>query len=263
MTRSGLGVKVLVATAVTAFIAWRLYATASRRPGTVLVLLDASGSQRGDSCNDAAGMAAEALAEAEFIVERVILMGSGDEGRANEPEFLADIEVPQGERTTQLALNVAQRRTLVGERLRDACLKSGRRLQSPMTLAVARAIEQLRAVGCLPTGRCALLVRTDGQVNGDVPFERALATGETQEIAPLDNSGISVHLCGFGDTVGKVGKNVITPPRDRAAAERLRLAWASLFREPMASWAPFCPRLPEEVNGLATKAEGGIVGSAP
>jgi len=117
--------------------------------------------------------------------------------------------------------------------------------RTPLYIAVRRATETLRGLGCktdLRKGQppCYLFVISDGEENVEKLIMRAIrGSSETKfpEEMLIDNSNIEVHFCGLSDTNGD------SPVRNSREITRMENTWKGLFRHPEAvTFQPFCPK---------------------
>jgi hypothetical protein len=102
-----------------------------------------------------------------------------------------------------------------------------------VVLAVQRALQTLRALGCGGHSSCLILVKTDGDETED---RELLARGHTREEL-LDNAGVRVVLCGFAS----VSQDVSRRGHRASTVRELDGAWRSLFaRKELVTVEPHC-----------------------
>jgi len=215
------------------------------RPAHVAVVPDRSGSV------EKVRESIVGLAEASLVLpgikkgSHLEILSTGDAGTAMEPISIASLGFP-------CIRKVMEGRDMAAKD--EAFLKDVETLlakipppssRTPLYIAVRRATETLRGLGCDPKPvnaqpPCYLFVISDGEENVEKLITRAIR-GSSEAKFPeemlIDNSNIEVHFCGLSDT------NDDSPAHDSRRIARMENTWRSLFRHPeMVSFQPFCPK---------------------
>lgn len=180
----------------------------------------------------------------------IIALATGDRRSNDEPIELA--RVSHVRRTSvKDGRDSAERRdaALISE-LVNRCEEAGNTDRSPIYLAIRRALEELRALGCREENHCVLYVQSDLEENAEPGLRKALLGGKAISLpSKLDNQGIRVRICGLAETLGPVDGNRRSPGRRKVrGAKRADLVvevWRSLFTSSeLVSFEPLCPRAP-------------------
>jgi hypothetical protein len=175
---------------------------------------------------------------------------TGDASTALEPQLLSSVTVPFSRKVFERRDAATEQQTQLIREAQLQCEKLPRAAISPIYLAVKRAVEHLRGLGCRPnTAGCFVEVETDGEENADPQIRLALNGGKPRSLpAPIDNSGIKVTMCGTAETLGSAtdgrGRtHQMTPIRDEQRVERLRDVWLQLFtNRDLVVLEPYCPK---------------------
>jgi hypothetical protein len=227
-------------------------------PPQGILLRDRSDSIIG-SCGDFAAMGNEMLASGQFGKgSSIAVMITGDDSTAGEPVLLDTYTVPSTQRVTEGRSKVMQEQQDLLEKIKHRCEQAGQTKQSPIFLAVRRAVEYLQAHGCDSRSDCTLYVQSDLEelsekkikelLNGSIPSTRKASAASQQLPNPIDNAGISIKICGLSETKGVVttenrGQRILTPKHDAQRADRIHSVWQKLFTDPQhVTFNPLCPK---------------------
>lgn len=244
---------------VTIFGVWRYvkYRHAPPPPQGAL-LRDRSDSNLG-GCDDLAAMANEILGSSGFEKGSFIaVMVTGDDSTAGEPLLVDTLEVSVSRRVAEGRSHVMQQQLELLDKIKRRCQEAGQTNQSPIYMAIRRAVEYLRARGCDGRSTCILYVQSDLEelsernirelIDSTVP-PISRASLRTQQLpTPINNSGISIKICGLSETVGATAigngrQRSLTARRDSQRADRIYSVWAKMFTDPqLVTFSPHCPR---------------------
>ncbi len=238
------------------FAVWRSRVAAQNRGPMIGVIEDQTPSHaasREQSCLEVAALSESAVDHAGGHPNaRLSVWALGDASRAAEPVALTPQDTIPMRTMLSMgkdALHKQQRAYLVA--IYDNCVHAPSPQYSAVYLAIERMLESLRVQGCMKGVECAIWVDSDGEENALLPLEQRLegiSPKRTDAVAPLDNTGISVHFCGLAET--SVDPAKLTTSGDRRAIFRTHRApdhvadvWRSIFNDPAGvSFAPFCPQ---------------------
>lgn len=182
---------------------------------------------------------------------KMFISGTGNPSTAMEPVQFASFEIPAFSRVMEGKESIkAARKELILNLVSECKKRNSTAKTSPIFLAVKRALEQLKAVGCDSSVLCYLFIRTDGEETEEPWLKNSLKTGKqfkTGQPMPLDNQGIQVVFCGFSETIGELieknKKKKLTPIRNAERAEFLNTLWSKVFTQPeKVIFEPFCPK---------------------
>lgn len=250
---------IIIVSGLVAFGMWRYNKYRHLPPPAHAVLLrDRSDSGLG-SCDNLAAMGRELLASSLFAAGSTIaIMETGDNSTAGEPVLLDVLEVPVTQRVIEGRSRNAQRQQELLDQIKVRCEEAGQTNQSPIYMAIRRAIEHLRARGCDGRSNCILYVQSDLEemserrirelLNQTPQPVRRTSSIVPQLPTPINNAGINVRICGLSETVGTVEvgsdrRRTFTPMHDAQRADRIRQVWEGLFSDPQhVIFNSHCPR---------------------
>jgi hypothetical protein len=244
-TKIGVAALVVISlVAALAFANWRRrISRGAAPPAQAVIVRDRSDSQLG-GCDRVAGMSQELIAAFPFTDGSAIaLFVTGDDRTAGEPVLALAVEVPTTKRVIEGKSVVTVRRAALVEKLREACRAAGQTTQSPIYLAVRRAVEYARAHGCDGRNECVVYVQSDLEELSEKSVRdsiRKAPNTHRRNIAPLptriDNKGIDVKICGLAETAGTVEssdkRRTLTPKHDAQRADEIVNVWQKLFTNP-------------------------------
>jgi len=164
---------------------------------------------------------------------------------AMEPNNIAFLSFPQIKKVME-GHNMKARNEVFLKNVEASLVKvSSPSSRTPLYIAVRRATETLRGLGCEsdPSSLappCHLFIISDCEENVEKLVKRAIR-GSSEAKFPdemiIDNSNIEVHFCGLSYT------NDDSPARDSARITNLENTWKALFSHPEnVSFEPFCPQ---------------------
>jgi len=220
------------------FVGWRYTVAAGAPTPHHAIVVDNSPSRPG-ACS-ILGIGARVLEAPAQKNSTLSLLVLGDAKRAFNPVLVTQ-DIPRDEKVleSRSKLKARQRDFLQG--LQAVCASAVVPGRSAILLGVERALEHLHAAGCRAGGACVLWIDTDGLENVNPPLQRTLAgTGPVPKSLSgmLDNDGIKVSFCGFGDS--RDGSGLARTARTPSA--RAEDVWPALFRNPASvTIQPFCP----------------------
>jgi hypothetical protein len=258
-----LGVVVLIG-----FVMWRGHANRYAGPAPhVAVIHDRSRSAGSvDSCSSVVGLTAQALTLPELRRgSTVTVFATGDRSTANEPVELARYELPKFRNALEGRRGAENHRLQQLADLAAKCRALPRADDSPIVLAVKRATEHLRGLGCTATTKCRVLVHTDGIETSEPCFPWLETKGGPRRAAipaAVDNAGMPVSMCGFAQTFLPAGKDIVKAGRTARSADRMQSAWRSVFADPRnVFFSPHCPKLvlPTAPTDSATLAQSEVL----
>ncbi len=241
--------------AAIAFGRWRhRISRGAATPAQAVIVRDRSDSQRG-GCDRVAGMSQELIDTLPFTDGSAIaFIVTGDNSTAGEPVLVAALGVPTSKRVTEGKSIVIQRQQALVQKLREGCREAGQTKQSPIYLAIRRAVEYARAHGCDGRNQCVVYVQSDleelsersirDSISGSGPAER-----RNRLLLPtsIDNNGIDVKICGLAETAGTVetagDRRTLTPKHDARRADEIVRIWRKLFTDPnRVGFNSHCPK---------------------
>lgn len=182
---------------------------------------------------------------------KMFISGTGNPATAFEPVSFAAFDLPISDKVMEGREAVIRVKKDLLFNLTSECRKNQVMTRnSPIFLAVKRAVEQLQANGCLGTVECYLFVRTDGEETEEPWLKQSLKAGKMlkkEKPALINNTGIRVSFCGFSETRGEVmeknKKKKLTQKRAARSAEFLNHLWKEVFTEPdNVVIMPLCPK---------------------
>jgi hypothetical protein len=207
-------------------------------------------------CSELAAMGNELLVSLPFGEGSTIaVMVTGDDSTASEPVLLDVLEVPITKRVTEGRSIIAQKQQALLGRIKERCKEAGETKQSPIYLAIRRAVEYLRAQGCDGRTKCKVFVQSDLEELSEKSIKQLLTepTRRDQKTqtpllpTPIDNVGIDLMICGLSETAGdspiEGKKRTLTPKHDAQRADRIRAVWEKLFTDAKrVGFNSFCPK---------------------
>ena len=212
-------------------------------------------------CSAIGGLAGEFLRSGQAgRFSTIIGLATGDRRSNDEPvEFARLSRVHLG--SVKDGRDTADRRNavIIGE-LMSRCEEAGNADRSPIYLALRRALEELRALGCRAENGCIVYVQSDLEENAEPALKAALMGGKAGLLpSKIDNQGIRFRICGAAETLGPLDGNRGSLGRRKVrGAKRADLAgdvWRSLFTSPeLVSFEPLCPKAPASVGSRTQTA---------
>jgi hypothetical protein len=187
-------------------------------------------------------------------MSKIFVSATGDPESAMEPLSIAVLDIPMSQRVMEGKEVVERhRRELLAGTAEHYKKDASETRNSPIYLALARALAQLRAAGCAEGSACGLFVRSDGEETEEIWIRDSLKRGKLLKKgmpAPLDNTGIKAVWCGLAETRGLAVSNgkhrTLTPKRTSSSAEFMTALWTGLFQDPKGVvFEPFCPTVAE------------------
>jgi hypothetical protein len=238
---------------------WRYRARTTSHPNHTIIVRDRSQSVP-SGCDCSGTLLAHAFADPHVGPgSTVTLTVTGDQSTAREPRVVASILVPYTRQVFEGREGAERRKQQLITDLKSLCEKIPPATQSPIFLAIKRAVEQLRALGCEPSGNCTVYVQSDLEENGDAQIKAALNhSGKTQPPlpSPIDNDGINIVLVGVAETSGTITTAraqalQLTKPHDSGRADRIKAVWIRLFTDPSRlTFEPYCTSVPSDTQQL-------------
>lgn len=222
-TSGSVTLAVAVAVGATAMILFCYRATHQPQPMSLTIVLDRSGSKIPD-CEAIGSLAADYFKRVPAASgSSITLMATGDKDRDFEPQRLLSENVPFIPPDPFVGADAdAAPRQALRQRIVTACRHTVPANWSPIRRALQRGVEQAEALGCGKTLRCSITVDTDLVENVDKLDQPGLA--------PIPNTGIPVHFCGYAD------RHSSGNPR---GVERFKQLWMkTMVEEP--SFTPYC-----------------------
>ncbi|HXQ37508.1 MAG TPA: hypothetical protein VN843_26085, partial [Anaerolineales bacterium] len=141
------------------------------------------------------------------------------------------------------------------DRVRHRCEESAQTKQSPIYLAIRRAVEYLRAHGCDDRNNCLVYVQSDLEELSEKSIKDAIDGSHKSDHkgraltlpARIDNTGIGVRICGLAETTGtiRIGnrRQTFTPSHNAERVDRIRSVWEKLFTQPnLVQFSSHCPK---------------------
>ena len=240
---------ILFCGATAGLVGWRTHALRNHDTPHFEIVEDLSLSHSG-GCESLLGIAERVLGSNGVSSNSTLtVLVIGDESTANEPWELGRYSIPRTQKALEgRAATVRRQQTMLSD-IRKKCEAPPRTTISPIFLGVRQAIADLRAQGCKETSHCEMFVDSDLEENVELSIKRSLQSADySKHHLPLsvDNSGISVKLCGIAVTTGHIspsGREVNgTLSRNGSREDSLRRIWLSLFTEPdLVAFEPYCP----------------------
>lgn len=250
------GAVTLVAVAIIAgIVLWRTEARKyTPSPAHILIVRDRSSSSS-CACSGVVSMAETALSAPQLGKGSTLtLTATGDDATASEPIALGTFNIPVSRNVTETRDKARQPREELLKRIEQHCQQAGATKRSPVFIAIRRAVEQLRALGCNEQNHCILIVQSDLEELAVREIRDALngagtrgAASDMHLPAPIDNTGIEVVIYGVAETVGVRAeggrRQTLTPQRDPQRADRVQQVWQRLFAAPQnVTFRMFCPK---------------------
>lgn len=217
---------------------WHYVVAGKTHPTHSVVLRDPSASVR-SGCDCTSALITRAFTDPKVGPGSTVTFTiTGDASTANEARVIASVEVPTSRQVMQGREGAAKQRDKLISEINADCAKVVPTKSSPIFLALARAVQHLRNLGCRPTSGCTVYAQTDLEENAEQHIKHILDGAASVKEAlppPIDNTGINVVITGIADTVGAtsqpgVGKH-LTRPRTTDRAERIRSVWERLFTD--------------------------------
>jgi hypothetical protein len=235
--------------AVIAVGLWRYHVAGKSRSAHAVIVRDRSDSVLG-GCDCTAALITRAFSDPRTGAgSTVTITTTGDEASAGEPRLLASVEIPRNRQALEGRESAGQQRQKLIEDIKAKCEKIPQTKVSPILIAIKRAVEHLRGLGCSPDSGCVVYVQTDLEETGDPQVKVALNHQRQPHQTlptPVNNDGISVVLSGIAETVGvskasKGKSKALTRTRDTGRAGRIESVWRSLFTSPdRVTFEPYC-----------------------
>lgn len=192
---------------------------------------------------------AEALLRMEGIRQgstmTALVMGRN---KANpEPARALDEPIPlppsdiTGRKKNEEAFRRAQVKLL--DAVAGACENAPESPQSPIFQLAKTSLAHLKSRGCGPSGRCYLLIKTDGVESVEPRLSRLIERSAKTPLleipadltGALDNSGVTVTFCGGAEL--RTRRNAAAAPEPEA----LERIWKAIFTEPAnVFFRPYC-----------------------
>lgn len=238
----GSAVALLVLAGAITFGTWRYEKYRHMPPPAQAVILRDRSDSNLSGCDNTAAMGQELILSLPFGKGSAIaLMATGDDSTAGEPVLLDVLEVPTTQRVMEGRSTITQRQQALVEKIKARCVEAGQTKQSPIYMAIRRAVEYERAHGCDGLNKCTVYVQSDLEelseknikevLNGHAPSSRKMLLP-----TPIDNRGIDITICGLSETAGrtevdKPKTRTLTPRHDAERVDRIRSTWEQLFSE--------------------------------
>jgi hypothetical protein len=232
---------------------WRYRARTTSHPSHTIIVRDRSQSVP-SGCDCSASLLAHAFADPHIGPgSTVTLTVTGDQSTAREPRVVTSIPVPYTRQVFEGREGAERRKQQLIADLKSLCEKMPPTGESPILLAIKRAVEQLRALGCEPSGNCTVYVQSDLEENGDGQIKAALNhSGKTGSPLPppINNDGINIVFVGIAETSGtittaKAQAVQLTRPHDSGRADTIKAVWTRLFTDPSRlTFEPYCTTAP-------------------
>ena len=230
---------------------WRYQVTSKSHPAHIVIVRDRSDSVL-NNCDCTVALAKRAFADPHIGTGSTITVTvTGDPATANEPKMLSSIKVPVSRQVLEGRDAVAKQRGELLSDLNTQCEKEAQTKVSPIFIAVKRATEHLRSIGCGIDSNCVVYVQSDLEETGDPQLREAIDhRGREKRSLPqaINNDGINIVIYGmaetFGDIVGANSKvRRLTKPHDPQRIENIESVWSSLFTNPEGvTFDPYCPK---------------------
>lgn len=179
----------------------------------------------------------------------ITFMMTSDKETANEPRSLGTYSIPYSERAVERADTITKKKEEILEQVKTRCEQLQPVKASSIFLSLKDAAEQLRHAGCDSKTGCYVYIRTDLQENVE-PQIKAAINGDAKALTklpkPIDNSGITISICGIAVTKGETkepnGKTrQLTQNRNANKSDLIRQVWNKMFTEPeLVKFRPFC-----------------------
>jgi hypothetical protein len=225
-------------------------------PMHAVVLRDRSDSDV-SACSDLVAMGKELLVTSPFVANSTIaVMVTGDDSTAGEPVLLDVLDVPTSQRVMEGRSAITQRQQALLDRIKQRCEEARQTNQSPIYMAIRRAVEYLHAHGCDARNTCVVYVQSDLEELSEKSIKELLNGGSRSGRKPLtpqlpariDNVGIAVRICGLSETTGtiRVGnrQRTLTPTHDAQRVDRIRSVWEKLFTQSdLVEFSSHCPKV--------------------
>jgi hypothetical protein len=231
------------------FVGWRVHAVKTQVTPHFEIVEDFSLSHA-QGCDSLVGLA-ERVLNTQSVARNSTLtvLAVGDQTTADEPWQLARYSIPRDDKVLEGRTEKLRRQQDILRDLRNRCRAARRTTISPIFLGVKQAVADLRAQGCKPNSRCALLVDSDLEENVEPSIKKSLNAGDGRHVSlpSIANAGIGVTFCGLavraGRIVGPSGREIRKfPLHDPGRDDRLRQIWGSLFSKREAvRFEPYCP----------------------
>jgi len=237
------------AAVVLGFVGWRAYhPPISGVAPSIGVVGDRSMSML-DACRSEGGQVKRALALPGLTKSSVLFVSTtGDDSTRGEPREVARLAGFKAKRAMESPASAERKERALIRKLVEQCNTLPQATITPIFLAIRRAIEQLRAMGCGAGVGCYLFVQSDLRENVDPAIRRALAARRPAATlpAPIANAGIPVNICGPAETTGgadaREGRHA-GRFHDAEDADRIVAVWRRLFTAPdLVTFEPHCPK---------------------
>lgn len=215
----------------------------------IVIVSDRSGSafSGGDSrCDIIVGLASEVMSRSGVDSRSTLtVLATGDAKSGDNPlVVMAPTPIPILHHSLEAPEMVQEARERMLVAVRAACESRGELSKtSPIALSVVLGIQQLRSQGCVPDGRCLLLVQSDLSETQDEAMTSAInhegsVTPHTAGFgSQVDSRGIEIRLCGLGEGNKYSAQNSVEH------SQRTIAAWSSLLRSAASlTFQPICPR---------------------
>lgn len=201
-------------------------------------------------CPAIGGLAGECLRSGQTgRFSTIIALATGDRRSNDEPVEFARLSQVRWSSVRDGRSSADRRDAALIAELVSRCERSGTTDRSPIYLAIRRALEELRALGCREENRCILHVQSDLSENAEPGLRKALLGDKDAFLpAPIENRGIRVHVCGTAETSGPTdGKGKVVSERRTRGARRADITpdvWRKVFTAPeLVTFEPHCPKV--------------------
>jgi hypothetical protein len=237
------------------FVGWRAYQPHTPRVAPNIGVVSDRSRSKLDACRSEGGQVRRALALPGLRKSSTLLVfATGDSSTLGEPVEVARLTGFKAKRAMESPASAESKERTLVRKLVEQCNALPQATITPIFLAIRRATEQLRAIGCNP-GACHLFVQSDLRENVEPAIQRALAARRPAATlpAPIDNAGIPVNICGPAETTGgadvKEGRRG-RRFRDAEDADRIMAVWRRLFTAPdLVTFEPHCPKTELSADG--------------
>lgn len=230
---------------------WRYQVAGKIHPSHAVIVRDRSDSVL-NGCDCTIALVKRAFADPHIGAGSTITVTvTGDSATANEPKMLSSIKVPVSRQVLEGRDAVVQQREKLLSDLNTQCEKEVQTKVSPIFIAVKRATEHLRSIGCGIDSNCVVYVQSDLEETGDQQIRAAIdnRTGDKQSLPQqINNDGINIVVYGVAETSGDIvdanGKvRRLTKAHDPQRTDRIKSVWNSLFTNPEGvTFDPYCPK---------------------
>lgn len=230
---------------------WRLRTSDPSQIAHSVIVRDRSDSVK-SGCDCTAALVKRSFVDANAgSGSTIVVTVTGDAASAGEPKLLTSGQVP----TTRQALEgreaIPKLRAKMADDIKAACNKQPHTTVSPIFIAVKRAVEHLRALGCGKSSECKVFVQSDLEETSDSQIKAAInSTGDNKVPLPepVNNDGIKIIISGVAETAGEsagagTAKRPLTPLHNPQRADQIHEVWSKLFTNPeRLTFEPYCPK---------------------